>query len=117
MYENENLLKIKYFFKKNIYLLKDNLFLIKLINLLNNKIENLLIFTIEIFIDIIIFPLIDINKQNIILINIKNNLDCPKNEIIEENNPLLIRLLEKFYNLILYHQLYIVETKDDNNEK
>ena len=117
LYENENLLKIKYFFKKNIYLLKDNLFLIKLINLLNNKIENLLIFAIEIFIDIIIFPLIDINNQNIILINIKNNLDCPKNEIIEENNPLLIKLLEKFYNLILYHQLYIVETKDDNNEK
>ena len=118
LYENENIsIKVKFFFKKNIYLLNNKLFLMKLNNLLNNKIENLLIFTIEIFIDLIIFPLIDVNSQNIILINIEKNLKNRQKELNEDIFPLLLKLLEKIYNIILYHQLSELEIKESNNQK
>ena len=118
LYENENIsIKIKYFFKKNIYLLNNKLFLMKLNNLLNNKIENLLIFTIEIFIDLLIFPLIDINSQNIILINIQKNLENKQKDLDDDTHPLLMKMLEKIYDIILYHQLSELEIAESNNEK
>ena len=118
LYENENIsIKIKYFFKKNIYLLNNKIFLMKLNNLLNNNIENLLIFTIEIFIDLLIFPLIDTSSQNTILMNIEKNLKNKQKDLNEDTYSLLINLLEKIYNLVLYHQLSELEIKESNNEK
>ena len=128
LYKKENIsIKIKYFFKKNIYLLNDKEFLIDLIELLNKKIEYLLIFGIEIFLDLLIFQLLDFEIQNIILIAIKKVLENPikgkeniknknKYALNEDISPMLYKLLEKFYNLILYYELSVSEIKDSNND-
>ena len=123
LYENDNIcIKLKYFFKRNIYLLNDELLLIKLIDLLNNKIEFLLMFNNEIFLDLLIFSLINNKNQNIILINIKKILegsinDNNKLDLNDNIYSLLYKLLEKFFNLVLYYQLYTTEIEDTNNEK
>ena len=125
LYETDNIsIKIKIFFKKNIYLLNDKDFLIKLIELLNKKCEHLLIFGIEIFLDLLIFPLLNLNIQNIILISINKMLENPikekdmynknKYKFNEDIGPLLCKLLEKFYNLILYYELSNSEINDNN---
>ena len=125
LYENENIsIKLKYFFKRNIYLLNDKSSLIKLIDLLNNQIEYSLIFNIEILLDLLIFSLINNENQNIILINIKRILEIAINtneknklELTENICSLLYKLFEKFYYLILYYQLSTTEIEESNNEK
>ena len=125
LYENENIcIKLKYFFKRNIYLLNNELSLIKLIDLLNNKIEFLLIFNVEIFLDLLIFSIINNKNQNIILINIKkileNSINNNRNNKFDLNDniySLLYQLLEKFFNLVLYYQLSNEEIEDTKNEK
>ena len=134
LYENNYIdIKLKYFFKRNIYLLNNKIFLNKLFDLLKNKKLDLLIFINEIFIDIIIFSLLCVENQNIIIINIKQlleekkeektkiksrkNLEQDKTESDEVINPLLCKLLEKLYNIVLYYQLSIEEIKYYNNQK
>ena len=133
LYENNYIdIKLKYFFKRNIHLLNSKDFLNKIINILKNKKEDLLIFINEIFIDIIIFPLLNLENQNTILKVIKLLLE-EKKEIVKNNtknnsekdrmdqeeviNPLLYKLLEKLFNIISYYGLSIVDIKELNNEK
>ena len=127
-------IKIRIFFKNNIYLLNNLTFLNKFIELLLKKKEYFLLFSVNIFLDLIIFSLLSIDNQNIILINIQSLFKKKKEEndvidplkkyfldklnIEEELNQLLLeKLLEKSFNLILYCPLSIEDIKERNNEK
>ena len=127
-------IKIRIFFKNNIYLLNNLTFLNKFIELLLKKKEYFLLFSVNIFIDLIIFSLLNMDNQNIILLNIQSlfkkkkeeieNIDplkkyfLDKLNIEEELNPLLLeKLLEKLIYLILYCPLSSEEIKEKNNEK
>ena len=130
------LIKLKYFFKNNIYLLNEKSFLNKFIEILLKNKEHFLLCCIHIFVDFIIFSLLKNECQNIILFNLqsifKDIYDEQEEEIIkrakkycdeiinikEDLNPLLLEnLLVKLFNLILYYPLSINEIKETKGEK
>ena len=126
------LIKMKFFFKNNIYLLNERTFLNKFIEILIKNKNYFLIASIHIFTDLIIFTSLNKDSQNIILSNLLSILDEKKDEeekneikiiqkfssdIIlkkEELNPLLFEnLLIKLFDLILYYPLSIDENKEN----
>ena len=128
-------IRMKYFFKNNIYLLNNIPFLNEFLEILLDKKENFLIFSIHILTELTIFSSLKIENQNIILINIKSLFQKKKQESTEiidplkkyyydkvnkeeELSPLLLtNLCGKLINLILYYPLSNEENKENNNEK
>ena len=126
--------KIRIFFKNNAYLLNNQYFLNKFIEILLQRKEIFLIFSIHVFVDLIIFSLLNPDNQNLVLINIYSLFDTKKEEIKEndpmkqyfiekinkneELNPLLVEnILENLIKIILYYPLSNEEIKGRNNEK
>ena len=132
--ENDKInIQLKTFFKNNIYILNNNSFLTKFLDILFKEKEYFLMFSVFIFIDLPIFSLLEQSNQNLILINLKL-LFKKKEEILNESDPLkqyykekiykeedlnlllLSKLLDKLINLMLYHPLSKKENNENNNE-
>ena len=120
------LIKIKYFFKNNIFLLNEKSFLDELIEILFKNKEYFLLSSIHIFTDLIIFSLLSKESQNIILFNLEslfrdNNDEQDEEEIInktlEMNQLFLEKLLYKLLDLIFYYPLSNYEIKEINGKK
>ena len=128
-------IKVRIFFKNNIYLLNNHSFLNKFIELLFKKNEYFLLFSVHVFTDLKIFSLLNNEIQNTLLINIKSLFEKEKDDLEEKDpikkqqflskikkeeeiNPLLLsNLLDKLINLVLYYPLSNEEIKESNNKK
>ena len=135
LYKNDIIsIKLKIFFYRNIYLFnQNNDFIQKLFEIIGNDqklsiLEEeeekynkkiLLLFIIEIFLDLLFFSKLNVNNQNFLLIKIIqllcNNIYLNDQEYI---NNILFKILTQIYNIILYHELSLEKINinlDDNN--
>ena len=123
-----NILKIKYFFYKNIYILKDNDTIVeKILNIfsgegrekneyLNKKII-LIEILIEIFLNPIIFGKFNFPIQNTILLYINDLLKKTgyiKND--KKNNEYLLKLIKSLTKIVLFNKIRLDKDIDNNTQ-